>query len=149
MIQERDILRCTPTQVTFRYRDSATGKNTTRVVGGAQFLWLVLQHVLPRGFRRSRNFGVLHPNFKHRRLLDLLRLRRRPTLATAGAPLSERPKLLCRCCGAAMVIVLRRIRPEAQGAPGRGCGRGPGPGATESAPPSARPGEQTQERTLH
>ena len=74
VIQERDILRCTSTHVTFRYRDSATGKNTTRVVSGARFLWLVLQHVLPRGFRRSRNFGVLHPNFKHRRLLDLLRL---------------------------------------------------------------------------
>ena len=121
-----------------------------------------VEHVLPRGFRRSRNFGMLHPNFKHRRLLDLLRLRRRPVLScasgsagsaatamTAGAPLSERPKLLCRCCGAAMVIMRRRTTPETQAASGRGCGRGPGSGATESAPLSARPGDQTQERTLH
>jgi hypothetical protein len=33
-------------------------------VTGTQFLWLVLQHVLPKGFRRARNFGFLHPNCK-------------------------------------------------------------------------------------
>ena len=34
-------------------------------------------------------------------------------------PLSERPKLQCRCCGSAMVIVRRRIAPlaSADGAP--------------------------------
>jgi len=26
-----------------------------RTVSGATFLWLVLQHVLPKGFRRARN----------------------------------------------------------------------------------------------
>ena len=49
VIQERDILRCADSQVTFRYRDSASGKNTTRTVSGAHFLWLVLQHVKPQG----------------------------------------------------------------------------------------------------
>ena len=48
VIQERDILRCADGQVTFRYRDSASGKNTTRTVSGAHFLWLVLQHVKPQ-----------------------------------------------------------------------------------------------------
>ena len=43
-----------------------------RTVSGATFLWLVLQHVLPKGFRRSRNFGFLHPNSK--RLISLLKL---------------------------------------------------------------------------
>ena len=33
-----------------------------RTLPGADFLWLVLQHVLPKGLRRSRNFGFLHPN---------------------------------------------------------------------------------------
>ena len=122
VIQERDILRCADGQVTFRYRDSETGKNTTRTVGGAHFLWLVLQHVLPRGFRRSRNFGLLHPNCKHRQQLVLLRMGLRPAAIAspqAGMPpstqpaLSERPRLQCRCCGAAMVIVRRRIAPLA------------------------------------
>jgi hypothetical protein len=47
VIQERDSVRCADGQVTFRYRDSGTGKGTTRTVSGAHFLWLVLQHVLP------------------------------------------------------------------------------------------------------
>ena len=49
VIQERDNLRCAHGQVTFRYRDSASGRNTTRTVSGAHFLWLVLQHVKPQG----------------------------------------------------------------------------------------------------
>jgi Putative transposase/Transposase zinc-binding domain len=122
VIQERDIVRCADGQVTFRYRDSDTGKNTTRTVSGAHFLWLVLQHVLPKGLRRSRNFGLLHPNCRHRQRLALLRMGPRPSVmvpCTAGmppsarSPLSERPRLQCRCCGAAMVIVRRRIAPLA------------------------------------
>ena len=69
VIQERDIVRCADGQVTFRYRDSTSGKNTLRTVNGAHFLWLVLQHVLPKGLRRSRNFGLLHPNCNHRQRL--------------------------------------------------------------------------------
>ena len=34
--------------------------------------WLLLQHVLPKGFRRTRSFGFLHPNSK--RLIALLHL---------------------------------------------------------------------------
>ena len=129
VIQERDILRCAEGQVTFRYRDSASGKNTTRTVSGAHFLWLVLQHVLPKGLRRSRNFGLAHPNCRHRQRLALLRMGIRPSATAAGTPglpppvlprLSERPRLQCRCCGAAMVIVRRRIAPHdvAAGPPG-------------------------------
>jgi hypothetical protein len=38
----------------------------TRTVSGAAFLRLILQHVLPRGFRRARNFGFLHSNVRAR-----------------------------------------------------------------------------------
>jgi hypothetical protein len=31
---------------------------------GEDFLWLVLQHVLPKGFRRVRDYGFLHGNAK-------------------------------------------------------------------------------------
>ena len=131
VIQKRDILRCEDGQVTFRYRDSGSGKNTLRTVSGAHFLWLVLQHVLPKGLRRSRNFGLAHPNCKHRQRLALLRMGLKPSAASAcmapgtpgmqpatqppstQPPLSERPILTCRCCSAAMVIVRRRIAPEA------------------------------------
>ena len=61
VIAEKDILACTASQVSFRYRNGKTMKLVRRTVFGAQFLWLVLQHVLPKGFRRARNFGFLHP----------------------------------------------------------------------------------------
>ena len=112
VIQEKDILRCEDAQVTYRWRDSKTGKTAQRSVSGVEFLRLVLQHVLPKGFRRARNYGFLHPNSK--RLIALLRLlvfrscAKAPTQKTQVSQ-TERPKLLCRCCGAAMVIVRRRI----------------------------------------
>ena len=36
--------------MSFRYRDGKTGKTERLTVSGADFLWLVLQHVLPKGF---------------------------------------------------------------------------------------------------
>ena len=114
VIQERDILRCENGQVTYRWRDSKTKKQEQRTVSGVEFLRLVLQHVLPKGFRRARNYGFLHPNSK--RLIALLRLLvfkpcGKPVAEATQTTQSERPKLLCRCCGAAMVIVRRRILP--------------------------------------
>jgi hypothetical protein len=112
VIAERDIIRCDNGQVTYRYRDSKTQKTVLRTVSGATFLWLVLQHVLPKGFRRSRNFGFLHPNSK--RLIALLKLLVfKPPVGPPTQPATPRPQLLCTCCGAPMVIVRRRIWPSA------------------------------------
>ncbi|MCP3908276.1 MAG: IS91 family transposase, partial [Oceanicoccus sp.] len=38
--------------MTFRYTENS-GNVRTRTLDGADFLWLLLRHVLPRGFRRS------------------------------------------------------------------------------------------------
>ncbi|MBL1259482.1 MAG: transposase, partial [Thiotrichaceae bacterium] len=43
-----------------RYLDSQTKTYQTRTVKGEAFLWLVFQHVLPKRFRRTRDFGFLH-----------------------------------------------------------------------------------------
>jgi hypothetical protein len=63
------------------------------------------QHVLPRGFRRARNYGFLHPNSQ--RLIALLRrlVFRQPLSLPTPTP---RAQLLCTCYGAAMVIIVRR-----------------------------------------
>ena len=107
VIQEKDIIACANGRVTYRWRDSESKRMVQRTVSGAEFLRLLMQHVLPRGFRRSRNFGFLHPNSK--RLIALLRLLvfRQPTAAPA-AP-APRPPWLCSCCGAPMLILGRRI----------------------------------------
>ena len=47
-----------------RRRDSKIGGMEYRTVSGAAFLALVLRHVLPKGLRRARNYGFLHPNSK-------------------------------------------------------------------------------------
>ena len=114
VIQERDILGCENGQVSYRWRESKTNKACVRTVGGAHFLHLVLQHVLPRGFRRARNYGFLHPNSK--RLIALLRLlvfkrSGKPTAASSAAASTPRAQLICTCCGAPMLIVRRRILP--------------------------------------
>ena len=110
VIQERDIISCENGQVTYRWRDSKTKKMTLRSVSGAAFLWLVLQHVLPKGFRRARNFGFLHPNCK--RMIALLKLLVFKQPAAPPTPPAPRPQLLCTCCGSPMVIVRRRILPS-------------------------------------
>jgi hypothetical protein len=122
VIQERDILRCENGQVTYRWRDSKTRAMHIRTVGGVEFLRLVLQHVLPKGFRRTRNYGFLHPNCKRAIvLLRLLALRRRARPSDVPPPTTDaqRPKLLCRCCGAPMHIVRRRIAPLVAASPPR------------------------------
>lgn len=108
VLQEKDILACDNGQVTFRYRNSKTRRTETRTLPGANFLWLLLQHVLPKGFRRARNFGFLHPNSK--RLLQLLRLLLKLDLGRVPAAIKQRPSLLCPCCGGPMTIVRTRLR---------------------------------------
>ena len=110
VIQEKDIVRCDNGQVSFRYRDAKTGQSAVRTVSGATFLWLLMQHVLPRGFRRARNFGFLHPNSK--RLIALLQLVFKVIPTTSlTAWVKPRAALRCPCCGHPMQIVRRRIAP--------------------------------------
>jgi hypothetical protein len=107
VIREQDIIACRDGQVTFRYRDGKTQKLKTRTLPGAQFLWLILQHVLPKGFRRARNFGFLHPNSK--RLIALLQQLLKYLPPQPPAASGKRPPIPCPCCGAAMRIVQTQI----------------------------------------
>ena len=50
--------------VTFQYRDSNTGEMKTRRERGEDLLALILQHTLPKGFRRTRDYGLLHGSAK-------------------------------------------------------------------------------------
>ncbi|EQD80343.1 putative transposase, partial [mine drainage metagenome] len=73
VIQEKDILSCDKGQVTFRYQNSQTKQTETRTLSGVAFLRLVLQHILPKGYRRARNFGFLHPNSRLVQLVQLIK----------------------------------------------------------------------------
>jgi len=105
VIQEKDILSVKDGQVTFRYIDGKTKQTKKRTVTGAHFLWLLMLHVLPRRFRRSRNYGFLHPNAK--RLLQLVQRLLKVNLTPFT--LIKRPSLKCPCCGEAMQITRTRL----------------------------------------
>jgi Putative transposase/Transposase zinc-binding domain len=117
VMPEKDIVTYDSTQVTFRYRDAKTKRYAHKTVTGANFLWLVLQHVLPKGFRRTRNFGFLHPNAK--RMIALLHLLLR-FVPTIPAWMKPRPPMTCACCGGVMLIIKTKIRTVF-------CGPAPGP----------------------
>ena len=108
MIRERDILACDNRTVRFRFHSGKSGRLEQRSVPGADFLWLILQHVLPKGLRRARDFGFLHPNCK--RPIALLQVLLRFDPGAAKPPVGPRPPMLCACCGAVMTIVRMRIR---------------------------------------
>ncbi len=110
VIQEKDIIACKDGKVTYRYQDSKTKKMVYKTVPGETFLWLLMQHVLPKGFRRARNFGFLHPNSK--RLIQLVQylLNLRPMSVVELKV--KRPRLRCKCCGAVMQIQATQIFPS-------------------------------------
>ena len=108
VIAEKDIVAVDGGRVRFGYCNAKTGRMEIRTVSGAPFLWLVVQHVLPKGFRRARNFGFLHPNCKRLIALRHVLLKFAPDRAVAW--FKPRAPILCTCCGALMVIVRTRIR---------------------------------------
>ena len=93
-------------RVTFRYRDSETGKSRTMTLPVMEFIRRFLQHVLPSGFVKVRYYGLHHPT-------------RRPTLALARAVLylrQDRPlplpapepdprRIACPDCATPMICV--------------------------------------------
>lgn len=102
VIGERQITADDGEQVTFRYRDGKTGDERTRTIPGEEFLWLLMQHVLPKGFRRVRDYGFLHGNA--RTVLLLIQKVLGVWARIAPEPI-QRPAFPCRHCGHPLVVV--------------------------------------------
>ncbi len=107
VLQENDIVRCENGEVTFRYTEN-TGKVMTRTLPGAEFLWLLLQHALPKRFRRARDYGIVHSNSKAtiQLLQYLFQYRVRPSAQTL-----EKPPIKCKACGGIMEIIATWLDP--------------------------------------
>ena len=54
IFSEKNIILNQNGQITFQYIESKTGKTQNRTLKGEAFLFLILQHVLSKGFRRVR-----------------------------------------------------------------------------------------------
>lgn len=101
VISEGNILSHQNGEVTFRYKESETGMWKTRTLPGVDFVKLLLQHTLPKGFRRVRDYGFLHGNAK--KTLWWIQLLLKPKLK--DLPLLKRPAFVCSCCGKPALIV--------------------------------------------
>jgi hypothetical protein len=101
VISENNIVSNHNGLVTFKYLDSSTGETKLRTLPGEAFLHLIVQHVLPKGFRRVRDYGFLHGNAK--KILSLVQLILQ-VIVEELVPRS-RPVFKCPCCKAAMLIV--------------------------------------------
>lgn len=111
VISNKNILRDDGETVTFQYRDSKTRKMKTRSLRGEDFMALVLQHTLPKGFRRARDYGFLHGNAK--RLLERVQWALQ-IMIPAFTP-KPRPVFTCLQCQCVMSIVgFIRPRPAPQ-----------------------------------
>jgi len=107
VIQEKNIVSCDNGRVTYRYQDSTTKRWKSITVPGVEFLRRVLTHALPKGFRRARNYGFLHPNSKQ--LLKALRVALKFFPEKWVKSPKPRATFKCTCCGAPMMIVRTRI----------------------------------------
>jgi len=101
VISEKNIISNENGYVTFQYIDSQTGKNKYRRLKGEDFCWLVLQHVLPKGFRRVRDYGFLHGNAKKKLHLIQLVLQ----VIVENIILRPRPLFSCPHCQSPMNII--------------------------------------------
>jgi len=101
VINENNIICNSKQQVTFRYKDSKIKQWKVITEPAVQFLWRVLQHVLPKGFRRARDYGFLH-------CLAKSTLKRIQLMLKVSIPLASKviKKIqCCPCCGNPMHFV--------------------------------------------
>jgi len=111
VISENNIISDQDGNVTFKYVESRTRKTRYRTIRGEDFLWLVLQHVLPKGFRRVIDYGFLHGNAK--KLLSLVQMVLRVLIEASTQRL--RPVFKCPRCNAPMRIIAFRRHAWASG----------------------------------
>jgi len=107
VIAEHNIISDADGQVTFQYVESRSRQRRTRALPGEQFLWLILQHVLPKGFQRVRSYGFLH--HRARKTLLLVQYALRVAAELTQAP--QRPTVSCPRCSTPMLPVAF-IRPH-------------------------------------
>ena len=101
VISEKNIVSNQNGQVTFKYIESRSHRVRYRTINGEDFLHLIAQHVLPKGFRRLRDHGFIHGNAK--KLLFLVQLILQVVIEDIKQRL--RPVFNCPCCQSPMIIL--------------------------------------------
>jgi len=90
--------------VTFRYRNSDTGKSHKITLPAFDFIHRFLQHVLPKGFVKVRYYGLHHPQHRKALLLARSALYLKLGLPIPPSPAqSVKPPLLCTACRSILI----------------------------------------------
>lgn len=101
VISDRNIVADDGECISFRYQDGKTKRWETRTLPGEDFMALLLQHVLPKGLRRARDYGFLHGNAK--RLLKIVQWVLRVPLPQLLAP--SKARFRCPHCQGSMRVI--------------------------------------------
>jgi hypothetical protein len=121
-ISNRRILKLADSKVTFRYRESDTGKWRTCTLTAEEFLRRFLQHVLPKGFVKVRYYGLFSPSLRH--YLAVIRLwldtsAPETAILDEGCDVDAPHPVLCPTCGQVMRWV-HKLRPRSRCPPSGG-----------------------------
>ncbi|MFT6928153.1 MAG: hypothetical protein ACJAZP_003803 [Psychromonas sp.] len=110
VLPDKDIINITNENVTFRYKEGGTNMPKTRTLPVLKFLWLILQHVLPKGLQRVRDYGFLRGNAKQLRLQILQLLG--SDIGTVSTPQKSKHTIcICPCCQHEMHFIgMNRLR---------------------------------------
>ena len=107
VLADKDIISEDGENVVFSYLDSQTNTKKIRTLSVMKFLWLILQHVLPKGFRRVRDYGFLRGNANKmlkqlQYLFSVIGLSLMPTSDEAS---NQKTICLCPCCHSPMTCL--------------------------------------------
>ena len=94
-ISDARLLKVTATHVTFRWKDRQHDRTEKLTLPGVEFVRRYLRHVLPKGLRAVRYYGVCHPRAQANRLRVQF-LSGMPV--QLGATASDAPKASPPCC---------------------------------------------------
>ena len=110
-LSNKNILKVTHRDVTFRYYDRQTKKPQVLKLPVEKFIGRFLQHVLPKGFQKVRTYGLYHPKQRHKLKLVKEQFQPKTSEATSHKP-SDRitpakpaVHIYCPCCKVEMIRI--------------------------------------------
>jgi len=112
VISNDNIIEDDGKNITFQYKESDTNQIKTRKLPAEDFIHLLLQHCLPKGFRRARDYGFLHGNAKQ--TLKLVQWVFR-VLVPAPEPHRRKAKIRCPKCKSTMRFYASNLKTSGSG----------------------------------
>jgi hypothetical protein len=101
VLPDKNIISDIDGDVSFEYQNSQTSATEIRTLPAVKFLYLILQHVLPKGLRRVRDYGLLQGRCRKLRQQIQLMLAvagALPQIVGSSSLIEVKRTLATRCC---------------------------------------------------